>query len=162
MSTVLHKEVVTAVRKLFCHNYSILFILIWKNPLLGSDYIVLFPYFVAIFTYFSLTVLYFWCTFGVNTFEIMFIFGKQYPWSGFPWLIKCHLHETTLKNHGNQPKTMKNNENTLKNHENQPKTKKPPWKPWKPTKNHEKPWKLLIQKRDPSGVTNDLVGGFLF
>ena len=64
-------------------------------------YNVLFPYFVAIFTYFSLTVLYFWCTFGVNTFEIMFIFGKQYPWSRFPWLIKCHLHETTLKNHGN-------------------------------------------------------------
>ena len=25
-------------------------------------------------------------------------------------------HETTLKNHGNQPKTMKNHETTLKNH----------------------------------------------
>ena len=30
-------------------------------------------------------------------------------------------HETTLKNHGNQPKTMKNHETTLKNHGNQPK-----------------------------------------
>ena len=29
--------------------------------------------------------------------------------------------ETTLKNHGNQPKTMKNHENTLKNHGKQPK-----------------------------------------
>ena len=28
-------------------------------------------------------------------------------------------HETTLKNHGNQPKTMKNHETTMKNHENQ-------------------------------------------
>ena len=28
-------------------------------------------------------------------------------------------HETTLKNHGNQPKTMKNPETTLKNHGNQ-------------------------------------------
>ena len=28
-------------------------------------------------------------------------------------------HETTLKNHGNQPKTMKNHETTLKNHGNQ-------------------------------------------
>ena len=27
-------------------------------------------------------------------------------------------HETTLKNHGNHPKTMKNHENTLKNHGN--------------------------------------------
>ena len=33
-------------------------------------------------------------------------------------------HETTLKNHGNQPKTMKNHETTLKNHGNQPKTMK--------------------------------------
>ena len=32
--------------------------------------------------------------FGVDTFGRIFIFGKQYPWSGFPWLIKCHLHET--------------------------------------------------------------------
>ena len=28
-------------------------------------------------------------------------------------------HETTLKNHGNQPKTMKNHETTMKNHGNQ-------------------------------------------
>ena len=33
-------------------------------------------------------------------------------------------HETTLKNHGNQPKTMENHGTTLKKHENQPKTKK--------------------------------------
>ena len=33
-------------------------------------------------------------------------------------------HETTLKNHGNQPKTIKNHETTLKNHGNQPKTMK--------------------------------------
>ena len=33
-------------------------------------------------------------------------------------------HETTLKNHGNQPKTMKKHETTLKNHGNQPKTMK--------------------------------------
>ena len=33
-------------------------------------------------------------------------------------------HETTLKNQGNQPKTMKNHETTLKNHGNQPKTMK--------------------------------------
>ena len=33
-------------------------------------------------------------------------------------------HETTLKNHGNQPKTMENHETTLKKHGNQPKTKK--------------------------------------
>ena len=32
--------------------------------------------------------------------------------------------ETTLKNHGNQPKTMKNHETTFKNHGNQPKTMK--------------------------------------
>ena len=31
-------------------------------------------------------------------------------------------HETTLKNHGNQPKTMINHETTLKNHGNQQKT----------------------------------------
>ena len=31
-------------------------------------------------------------------------------------------HETTLKNHGNQPKTMKSHENRLKNYGNQPKT----------------------------------------
>ena len=30
-------------------------------------------------------------------------------------------HETTLKNHGNQPKTMKNHETTLKKHGNQQK-----------------------------------------
>ena len=30
--------------------------------------------------------------------------------------------ETTLKNHGNQPKTMRNHETTLKNHGNRPKT----------------------------------------
>ena len=45
-------------------------------------------------------------------------------------------HETNLKNHGNQPKTMrnheytlktmKNHETTLKNHGNQPKTMKNP------------------------------------
>ena len=33
-------------------------------------------------------------------------------------------HETTFKNHGNQPKTMKNHETTFKNHGNQPKTMK--------------------------------------
>ena len=33
-------------------------------------------------------------------------------------------HEITLKNYGNQPKTMKNHETTLKNHGNQPKTMK--------------------------------------
>ena len=33
-------------------------------------------------------------------------------------------HETTLKNHGNQPKTMKSHKTTLKNHGNQPKTVK--------------------------------------
>ena len=32
----------------------------------------------------------------------------------------------TMKNHGNQPKTMKNHETTLKNHGNQPKTMKNP------------------------------------
>ena len=31
-------------------------------------------------------------------------------------------HETTLKNHRNQPKTMKHHETNLKNHGNQPKT----------------------------------------
>ena len=49
-------------------------------------------------------------------------------------------HENTLKNHGNQPKTMKNHETTLKNHGNQPKTMKNHEttlkKLWKPTKNH--------------------------
>ena len=74
--------------------------------------------------------------FGVDTFGRIFIFGKQYPWSGFPWLIKCHLHETTLKNHGNQPKTVRNNETTLKSHGNQPKTMKLPWKTMI-TKNHD-------------------------
>merc|ERR1711978_833982 len=39
-------------------------------------------------------------------------------------------HETILKNHGKQPKTMKNHETTLKNHGNQPKT----MEQWKPTK----------------------------
>jgi hypothetical protein len=34
------------------------------------------------------------------------------------------LSRTTLKNHVNQPKTMKNNETTLKSHGNQPKTLK--------------------------------------
>ena len=33
-------------------------------------------------------------------------------------------HETTLKNHGNQPKTVNKHEITLKNHGNQPKTMK--------------------------------------
>ena len=41
-----------------------------------------------------------------------------------PKIIKNH--ETTLKNHGNKPKTMKNLESTLKNHGNQPKTMKLP------------------------------------
>ena len=40
-----------------------------------------------------------------------------------PWK-PTKKHETTLKNHGNQPKTMKNNESTLQNHGNQPKTMK--------------------------------------
>ena len=40
-------------------------------------------------------------------------------------------HETTLKNHWNQPKALKNHENTLKNHGNQPQTMKnqPNWPP---------------------------------
>merc|ERR1711872_85446 len=37
-------------------------------------------------------------------------------------------HRTNLKNHGNQPKTMKNHQTTLKNHGNQPKTMKVPLK----------------------------------
>ena len=86
-------------------------------------YNVLFPYFVAFFTYFSLTFSYFWCTFGVDTFERIFIFGKQYPWSGFPWLIKDYLEKPCKP---------------TKNHEKQ-------WnyleKSWKPTKNLEKPCK---------------------
>ena len=46
-------------------------------------------------------------------------------------------HETTLKNHGNQPKTMKKPWNYVENHVNQPKTMKNHGnylkKPWKPT-----------------------------
>jgi len=47
------------------------------------------------------------------------------------------------KNHENQPKTMKNQPGSIKNHGNQPKTMKNPEttlkKPWKLTKNQEKP-----------------------
>ena len=58
-----------------------------------------------------------------------------------------------LKNHGNQPKTMKNHETTLKNHGNQPKTmishgtNQKPWKtmklPWKTMETNQKPWKTM-------------------
>ena len=40
-------------------------------------------------------------------------------------LLTMKIHLETLQNHGNQPKTIK--------------TIKPPGKPWKPIKNHEKP-----------------------
>ena len=53
-------------------------------------------------------------------------------------------HETTLKNHGNQQKSMKNHETTLKNHGNQPKT----------MKNHETENVMIF--RHLRGVTNDL------
>ena len=62
-------------------------------------------------------------------------------------------HETTLKNHGNQPKTMKNLETTLKNYGNQPKT----------MKNHEIILKNqgggagITEKRHSRGVTTDLL-----
>ena len=65
-----------------------------------------------------------WCILGWILFGRISIFGKKYLWSGFPWLIRYHLHETTLKNHGNQPKTIENHETTLKNHWNKPKTMK--------------------------------------
>ena len=45
-------------------------------------------------------------------------------------------HETILKNHRNQPKTMKNHETTFKNHRNQPKTIK---------KNLKLPWKTILK-----------------
>ena len=48
-------------------------------------------------------------------------------------------HETTLKNHGNQPKTMKNHETTLKNHGNQPKY----------MKNHEATLKTMEPNQKP-------------
>ena len=51
-------------------------------------------------------------------------------------------HETTLKNHGNQPKTMKNHETTLKNHGNQPKTMKNHETTYIQTmETNKKPWK---------------------
>ena len=37
--------------------------------------------------------------------------------------------ETIMKNHGNQPKTIKKHETTLKNHGNQPKTMETNQKP---------------------------------
>ena len=41
-------------------------------------------------------------------------------------LMTMKIHLETLKNHGNQPKTIKKHETTLKNHRNQPKPMKPP------------------------------------
>ena len=62
-----------------------------------------------------------------------------------------------LKNHGNQPKTMKNHETTLKNHGNQPKTmishgtNQKPWKtmklPWKTMETNQKTDILWSKKR---------------
>ena len=49
-------------------------------------------------------------------------------------------HETTLKNHGNQPKTMKNHETTLKNYWNQSKTMKTMKPSWKNIETNQKPW----------------------
>ena len=51
-------------------------------------------------------------------------------------------HETTLKNHGNQPKTMKHHETTLKNQGNQP----------KPMKHHETTYQFSASGR--VSVTN--------
>merc|ERR1711936_759899 len=49
-------------------------------------------------------------------------------------LMTMKIHLETLKNHGNQPKTIKNHETTLKTHGNQPKT-------MKNQQNHfKKPW----------------------
>ena len=48
----------------------------------------------------------------------------------------------TMKNHENQPGTMKNQPGTMKNHE------KPTWNHInheKPTWNHEKPWKTNLE-----------------
>ena len=61
-------------------------------------------------------------------------------------------HETTLKNHGNQPKTMINHETTLKNHGNQPKTTinhETTLKTMETNQNHEKPWIYLEKTRKP-------------
>ena len=41
-------------------------------------------------------------------------------------LMTMKIHLETFKNHGNQPRTMKNQPGTLKNHGNQPKTMKIP------------------------------------
>ena len=46
-------------------------------------------------------------------------------------------HEATLKNHGNHPKTLKNHETTLKNYGNQPKTMKTMKLPWKTMETRE-------------------------
>ena len=47
-----------------------------------------------------------------------------------------------MKNHGNQPKTMKNHETTLKNHGNQPKTMKNHETTLKTMETNQKPWKI--------------------
>ena len=48
-------------------------------------------------------------------------------------------HETNLKNHGNQLKTMKKHEDTLKNHGHQPKTMKTMKPPYKTMETNQKP-----------------------
>ena len=61
-----------------------------------------------------------------------------------------------MKNHGNQPKTMKNHETTLKNHGNQPKTMKTMKLPWKTMETREGVGQgRNKQKLDPRGVTTD-------
>ena len=140
---------------------------------LSSDFFTT-MYFSPTLLRFSLTFHLLFCTFDVLLgwilLLIIFIFGKKYPWSAFSWLIKCHLHETTLKNHRNQPETLKNHETTLKNHGNKQKTLKnmklpwktmetnqKPWKtmklplkPWKPKKNIKKPWNYLEKPWKPT------------
>ena len=66
-------------------------------------------------------------------------------------LMTMKIHLETLKNNGNQPKTMKTPWKTME-------TKQKPWKhlekPWKPTKNHEKPWNHLKNIASPTRGPN--------
>ena len=80
--------------------------------------------------YFSPTLLRFSLTFHLlfRTFDVLlgWILLREYLFleNNIPDLGFLGLSRTTLKNHVNQPKTMKNNETTLKSHGNQPKTLK--------------------------------------